>query len=234
MNLIELFNYNFYFGSLFEINTQKRSIINTVNPKIYFEAKNDKVLSIALMSSTLLTDSNLFVFAIRILKGKKITKISNIEIYNHLLKQANKNKQRIFYLESSQNSLKVIIQKTKTYFPEIQVYGFALNNSNNFFKKNTQIIIKAINAFKTDILFINSTFPKQEKWVFRNKYDINAQLIVSLHDMSIIYGYQSLLKNYIKKSLGYILFMLKNPKRFYNNFIQKLQILTEVLVEKIS
>jgi N-acetylglucosaminyldiphosphoundecaprenol N-acetyl-beta-D-mannosaminyltransferase len=41
-------------------------------------------------------------------------------------------------------------------------------------------MIAAINAFAPDILFVGMTAPKQEKWVYAHKSQIDARVICSI------------------------------------------------------
>ncbi len=41
-------------------------------------------------------------------------------------------------------------------------------------------MISQINVFTPDILFVGMTAPKQEKWVFENKEQLNANIICSI------------------------------------------------------
>ena len=41
-------------------------------------------------------------------------------------------------------------------------------------------MLEKVNDFKPDILFVGMTAPKQEKWVFVNKDNIDANTIVSI------------------------------------------------------
>ena len=41
-------------------------------------------------------------------------------------------------------------------------------------------MLEKVNDFKPDILFVGMTAPKQEKWVFANKDNIDANTIVSI------------------------------------------------------
>ena len=77
MHLNQIVNSEIYQKPLSEIKTEKRCIINTINPHSYCEAKKDTVFTEALLSSTvLLPDGSEIVLATKILAGKKINKIA--------------------------------------------------------------------------------------------------------------------------------------------------------------
>ena len=73
MYLNQLVNPQIYHKPLSEIKTEKRCIINTINPHSYCESKKDNLFEKALLESdVLLPDGSGIVLATKILTGKKI------------------------------------------------------------------------------------------------------------------------------------------------------------------
>ena len=49
-----------------------------------------------------------------------------------------------------------------------------------FSKDDNESMIKAINEFDPEVLFVGMTAPKQEKWVHENRHLLNAKVICSI------------------------------------------------------
>jgi N-acetylglucosaminyldiphosphoundecaprenol N-acetyl-beta-D-mannosaminyltransferase len=79
-NTIRLMNYEIYTGDLLQIDTSKKMVITTINQYSFCLAEENEELKNALLQSDLLLPEGLsIVFAIRILLGKKIKKITQLQ-----------------------------------------------------------------------------------------------------------------------------------------------------------
>lgn len=179
---VQISKYNIFDSNIDAILSKKgRIVINTINAHSYVVAKKDKEFKEALLKSdVLLPDGEGIVMMAKTLKGKKITKIAGADIHNFLLKHANTNKLKCFYLGSSQNTLNLIKKKLSKNYHNIDFNFFSPPFKPVFSDIDNENMISKINSFKPDILFVGMTAPKQEKWVFQNKDYINANIICSI------------------------------------------------------
>jgi len=232
-----LLNYNVFTKSLQELDLNAVRIINTINPHSYCLSRYDRIFNEALNSSDiLLPDGTGIVLAARILNNQSITKIAGADIHQYLLQQANLKNEKVFYLGASQSTLKLIESKIKKQYPNITVSSFSPPYKPQFTKSETAQMLEKVNDFKPDILFVGMTAPKQEKWVFANKEDINANTIVSIGAVFDFYA------GNIKRSSGFWISIglewlprfLKEPKRLARrNLVSTPKFLVEILWFKI-
>jgi len=230
-------NYNVFTKSLQELDLNALRIINTINPHSYCLSRYDRIFNEALNSSDiLLPDGTGIVLAARILNNQSITKIAGADIHQYLLQQANLKNEKVFYLGASQSTLKLIESKIKKQYPNITVSSFSPPYKPQFTKSETAQMLEKVNDFKPDILFVGMTAPKQEKWVFANKEDINANTIVSIGAVFDFYA------GNIKRSSGFWISIglewlprfLKEPKRLARrNLVSTPKFLVEILWFKI-
>jgi N-acetylglucosaminyldiphosphoundecaprenol N-acetyl-beta-D-mannosaminyltransferase len=97
-------------------------------------------------------------------------------------------------------------------------------------------MISAINNFAPDILFVGMTAPKQEKWVYLNKSQINAKIICSIGAVFDFYSGNIKRPNqfWINLGLEWLIRFLKEPRRLFNrNFISTPLFLFYVLKAKL-
>ena len=114
MNKVSLLNFDIYNGSINQIDLVRgeKQIINTINPHSYIVSKNDSVFKKALENSDyLLVDGIGIVIASYLLRFKKITRINGPELFDYLIKKSNDENYRVFFLGSSQKTLKKINDK---------------------------------------------------------------------------------------------------------------------------
>ncbi len=183
MKSIKIKNYNIYASDINDIgiNGKKQTIINTLNAHSYIVAKKDSKFEKALINSDiLLPDGEGIVLMAKNTKNQRIKKIAGADIHNHLLEISEKERLKCFYLGSSETTLDLIKDKLTINYPEVKFNFFSPPFKSVFTEEDNKEMISKINAFEPDVLFVGMTAPKQEKWVFDNKEDINANVICSI------------------------------------------------------
>ena len=214
-----------------------KTIINTVNPHSYCLSQKDKLFSKALKSSDILLPDGIgMVLASIILNGEKISKIAGADIHDYLLKEAGLKSLKVFYLGASQNTLDKIEAKLKVKFSNIQVESYSPPYKLQFSEKETAHMLDKVNHFKPDILFVGMTAPKQEKWVFANKENIDANTIVSIG--AVFDFYAGTIKRpgnfWVSIGLEWLPRFLKEPKRLARrNLVSTPKFLLEIIWYKI-
>ena len=183
MKSIKLENYNIYASDLDDIgfNSDKQTIINTINAHSYIIAKSDLKFKKALVDSDiLLPDGEGIVLMAKKLKNEKIKKIAGADIHDHLLEISQDKNLKCFYIGSSQNTLNLIESKLSKQYDNINFDFYSPPFKVNFSQEDTNEMVYKINTFQPNILFVGMTAPKQEKWVSENKDKIDADIICSI------------------------------------------------------
>jgi len=174
-------NYKLYLGNLNELPLNSKIVINTINQYSYCIARQDQEFKTALTSSdVLLPDGEGVCLAERLLTGKKVKKISGTDLHLYLLGTLNSQFGRCFYLGSCDETLEKIKLKLKNEYPNLEVGYYAPPFKASFDSAENEAMVKAVNDFMPDALFIGLTAPKQEKWSQQFKSQINAKFICSI------------------------------------------------------
>lgn len=178
MKTIKIKEFNIYADRLDSIKIENKTIINTINAHSYIVAKKDNEFKNALVySNILLPDGEGIVLMAKKLKGVKINKIAGADIHQYLLEKAEAQKIKCFYLGASQSTLDIIKSKQEKAYPNIEFDFFSPPFKNTFSKEDNEEMVKKINNFNPDIVFVGMTAPKQEKWVYQNKALLNTKII---------------------------------------------------------
>lgn len=213
--------YTVFTGKLSEIDLTKKSVINTINQYSYCIAEEDDDFKKALLASDiLLPDGIAIVLLHRLLYKKKIKKIAGADIHHYLLNKLNQNGGSCFYLGASDATLDLIRQKLIKEFPNVKVATFSPPFKKIFTEAENREMIKRINDFHPDVLFVGMTAPKQEKWVNENKESINTKAIASIGAVFDFYAGTKARPGKIWISLGLEWFVrfLKEPKRMWRRY----------------
>ncbi len=222
MSLSQIITHHIYKKVLLELPTEGKCVINTINAYSYCEAKKDKEFLKALLDSTvLLPDGVSMVLAAKLLNRQTIQKIAGADIHQHLLTQANLKKQKVFYLGASESTLQLITTKLKKEFPNIVVTSYSPPYKKVFSKEDNALMLKHINAFKPEVLFVGMTAPKQEKWVHAHKAMAQANTIVSIGAVFDFYAgtVNRAPKWMIKLGLEWLYRLVKEPKRMWRRYL---------------
>ena len=237
MNLKEVVSYKIHKTSLSELVIKSPFVINTINPHSYCVAQKDREFGEALLNSdVLLPDGSGIVFATKILTGQKINKIAGADVHQYLLQKAHTQSQKVFYLGASKQTLQLIRSRVKKEYPNIRIASFSPPFKPEFSPEDTDEMIRAINNFMPDYLFVGMTAPKQEKWVHANKNEINAKVLISIG--AVFDFYAGTVKRsapfWINIGLEWLPRLVKEPKRLWKrNFISTPLFLLDLLKAKV-
>jgi N-acetylglucosaminyldiphosphoundecaprenol N-acetyl-beta-D-mannosaminyltransferase len=163
--------------SLSEISNDKTLII-CLNAHSFNILQNDKSYQYALNESqVILPDGIAIVYALRFLIGIKLEKISGHTLFYYEMEKLKKNSGKCFFLGSSESTNFLIKTRISREYPNISVNSFSPPFKKEFNEEDNQMMIRKVNAFHPDVLFIGMTAPKQEKWAAAHYDDLNAKHI---------------------------------------------------------
>lgn len=221
-----------------KVPVSQQIVINTINPHSYCVAKKDKEFSNALHKSDyLLPDGIGIVLAAKWLKGKKIQKIAGNDVFLHLMNQLNESKGSCFFLGAAPNTLDKIKEKAAKEFPKVKVHSYSPPYKQQFSAEDNDKMCTEVNTIKPDVLFVGMTAPKQEKWVFNHKEQLDAKIICSIGAVFDFYaGTVKRPSNFwINLKLEWFIRFMKEPKRlFKRNFVSTPTFLWDVFLVKIG
>lgn len=207
--------------SISDIRLQK-AVINTLNAYSYVMAKKISEFKVALQNSDiLLPDGFPIVLANKLLNKKKIRKIAGADIHEYLLKKAEKNGLSVFYLGSSEPTLKLITERIYNDYSNISVSYFSPPYRQEFSLEETTQMIAEINKKKPDILFVGMTAPKQEIWSYKNRDKIDAKVICCIGAVFDFYAgtVKRAPKWMINLYLEWLYRLLREPKRMWKRYL---------------
>jgi N-acetylglucosaminyldiphosphoundecaprenol N-acetyl-beta-D-mannosaminyltransferase len=215
---------------------RRQTIINTINPHSYCIARKDALFSEALHQSDLLVPDGIgFVLAAKILQGKTIHRITGSDLHLHLLEEAQKFILKVFYLGAGEITLQKVSERINLEYPSVRVATYSPPFKPDFSVIDTQKMIDAVNHFDPHILFVGMTAPKQEKWVYENRYSLKVPVICSIGAAFDFYAgtVPRPGKFWISLGLEWLPRLLREPQRLWRrNFISTPLFLRCVLVEK--
>lgn len=208
-------------------------VINTISPNSYGISTKDKDFKEALQRSDyLVLDGVYFAFASLLLQRRNIKRNQGPDVFYHFMQKANETGKKVFFLGSSPDTLKLIRQKAAFLYPNIKVETYSPPFKPKFNDHDNQEMLKAINKFNPDILFVGMTCPKQEKWSIQNKEKINAGLIISIGNVFDWFAgtQKAIAPIWFKLRIGWLVRIFLRPEIFKRNIGNQLLFFWHVIL----
>lgn len=212
-------------------------MIKTLNPHSFCIAKKDEDFKKALQEAEILIPDGVgVVWAFNFLYGKKIRKISGFDLHLHYLNLLKgKPNSKVFYLGSSDSTLQKIVERLQLEFPMIEVCVYSPPFKPEFSTEESRVMIQKVNDFEPDILFVGMTAPKQEKWVFQYRENLDVNVICAIGAVLDFYAGTVIRPSqfWIGLGLEWLPRLIKEPRRLWRRtFISSPEFVFDVMKAK--
>lgn len=154
-------------------------VVFTPNSEIIMIAReNEELMNILNSSDLLIADGIGVVWGGRLLGYKIPERVTGFDTMTELLSIGGTNGSVSFYLlGSSEEVIQTTVHNLKNKYPNINILGYHNGYYNQDEEKN---IIEDINRLSPDILFVAFGAPKQEKWIYENKENLNVRVCMGI------------------------------------------------------
>lgn len=219
---VGVLDYSIFNSDLSKLSFDKKCLITTVNQYSFMVAEKDLEFKNALVKSDiLLPDGVGIVAAAKMLNGETVKKIAGADIHQHLLQKMNKEGGSCFYLGASETTLTAIKKRLAKEYPKIKVGSYSPPFKAEFSDEDNKAMIAAVNAFRPDVLFVGMTAPKQEKWSYKFKDQLDAQIICAIGAVFDFYAETVTRPSqfWINLGLEWAVRLAKEPKRMAKRYL---------------
>lgn len=164
------------------LENKERFYLVTPNPEIVLKATSDWLLKKTILRSTFSVPDGIGLkFAYKFLHNEKINVIKGRELFYDVIRLANQKALRVFFVGGeygeAEKSIEILSKtyqsiifkthKTPSYGPN----GQPISDED---KKMHKELTASIKMFEPELIFVGMTPPKQEKWILRNFFRLNA------------------------------------------------------------
>jgi N-acetylglucosaminyldiphosphoundecaprenol N-acetyl-beta-D-mannosaminyltransferase len=160
---------------------EKCATISTISPNSYGMSTRDPQFRRALEEADyLVLDGVYFALSSIVLQGRTIRPNQGPNLFRHFMLRLEAIGGRAFFLGSSEQTLAKIRARSQAEFPHVAVGTYSPPFKAEFDAADNAEMIRRVDSFGPDVLFVGMTAPKQEKWAHANRDRISARLIVSV------------------------------------------------------
>jgi len=148
-------------------------------------------------------------------------RITYVDWIYPLMKFCRENNLRVFFLGSKPGVANTGAQILRDRFPGLEIethHGFFDASKNSF--ENSEII-NGINSFNADILMVGMGMPRQEKWILKNKKNLNVNVFLCAGAcMEYVSGVVTTPPRWIGNiGMEWFYRLIENPKRFGHRYL---------------
>jgi N-acetylglucosaminyldiphosphoundecaprenol N-acetyl-beta-D-mannosaminyltransferase len=221
-------------------NGEKGRYFVCANPHSLEVARGDSLFHEALKEAALtIPDGIGIVLASKMLGGSIRERVTGSDIFLGLSSRLNQaGGYRYFFLGSTEDTLGKICEKMGTEFPKIGVAGtYSPPFREEFSDEENKLMLEAINRAGPDVLWVGMTAPKQEKWIYLNRSELNVSLICPVGGVFDYFAGTVKRAHPFFQKIGLEWFprMLRNPRRLWRrNFISNPSFLKRVAVSLMA
>ena len=187
------------------------AIVFTPNSEIIYMAKNDEEFRNVLNSSDINTADGIgVIYASRLLKDPIPERVPGYDLACRLISYMNENKSSLFLFGGKPGVAETAAEKISAEYPDINICG----TQNGYFDSSEEIIAK-INAADPDFVFVCLGAPKQEKWMFEHKDELNLKVMLGLGGSLDVFAgnVKRAPKFFIKLNIEWFYRLITNPSR---------------------
>lgn len=189
-------------------------IVFTPNPEFIMCARKDKEFFEALNNSNLnVADGIGVVMASEILGQPLCERVAGCDLINALFDKMKSSGKTVYFFGSAKGVAAGARQKMEKKYKGLQVVG---THDGYFTPEEENIIIEEINELKPDLLLVGIGFPKQEKWIYKHKDELNAKVIMGIGgSLDVLNGnVKRAPAVFIKLNIEWLYRLIKQPSRF--------------------
>ncbi|MEZ5072882.1 MAG: WecB/TagA/CpsF family glycosyltransferase [Bacteroidales bacterium] len=195
-------------------------MINTISPNSYGITTRDAVFRQALKDTDFLVlDGVYFALASLLLQGKNIKANQGPDVFYHFMKRAGEQGSRVFFLGSTETTLSLMKDRAAREYPAMKVAAYSPPFKPEFSPEDNAGMVRTINEFDPDVLFVGMTCPKQEKWAISQRENLKAGLVVCIGNVFDWFaGTQKAIHPFwFRIKLGWLVRIFLRPEIFRRN-----------------
>lgn len=160
------------------INTKTPHYIVTLNTFGFtLSQKDEEFKNIINFADIVIPDGIGIILAAKILQNVKLRKITGIDLIEDLFKISKYKGWTFYLLGAKKGIINKCVENLKEKYPYLKIVGARCGYFEEEEEKN---IIEEIKEKKPDILLVGMGMPKQEKWIYKHRKELNVPVSIGV------------------------------------------------------
>jgi N-acetylglucosaminyldiphosphoundecaprenol N-acetyl-beta-D-mannosaminyltransferase len=182
--------------------------------------RNERILDAVNSSGFTVSDGVPLIMSLRLIYNVRQERIAGMDFMPDLMAVAERNHESVFFYGSTETTLREIVQKAKSDYPDLTIAGTISPPFRELTEEENMDHIRIINESSAKYIFIGLGCPKQELWMAANHHKINGILLGVGAAFEVYAGLKKMAPQWMR-SLGaeWIFRLLQDPKRLYKRYL---------------
>lgn len=215
-----------------KLKNKEKTFIITANPETYMLSEKDKEMYEILndKDNLVVPDGIAIVKTANFLGYNIKERITGVEIAEHLLEIANKNKYKVYLFGASEEVIEKLENKIKEDYSNIKLVG-----ASNGYIKDKDSVMEYIKTTKPDIIMLAMGIPLQEKLINKHINDFKKGIFIGVGgSFDVLSGIKKRApKIFIKLNLEWLYRIVCEPKRLKRFWNSNIKFMFKILYLKI-
>jgi len=206
----------------FITNSRKSQVCVTNAYSLVLMQKDKEFKDITNSASLIVTDGKPLVWISRLYGEPIPERVAGPDLVYELSKTSAKKGCRLFFLGSNSTTLERMVENLKGMFPSLRIAGvYSPSFKSQFSERENEEIISLINKVKADVLFVGLGAPKQEKWIWEHKNELQVPVLIGVGAaFDFIAGTVKRAPNWMQKcGLEWLFRLCQEPARLWRRYL---------------
>jgi len=214
-----------------KLKNKEKTLIITANPETYMLSEKDMNVNDMLYdNNNLIVPDGIAIVKTANYLGYNIKeRITGVDLAEHLLELANKNKYKVYLFGASEKVMEKLENIIEVKYPNIKLVG-----STNGYVKDKDSVMEYIKTTKPDIVMLALGIPLQEKLIYKHFNDFKKGVFIGVGgSFDVLSGRKKRApKIFIKLNLEWFYRIICEPKRISRFIKHNVRFLIKIIKEK--
>lgn len=149
-------------------------------------------------------------------------RVAGPDLVYEFSRRSAKKRYKLFFLGSNSSTLKKMVENLKKIFPSLQIVGaYSPPFKKQFSERENEGMVALINKVKPDVLFVGLGAPKQERWIWKHKDELQVPVSIGVGAaFDFVAGTLKRAPEWMQKcSLEWLFRLYQEPRRLWKRYL---------------
>ena len=206
----------------FITNGRKSQVCITNAYSLVLMQKDTEFKDITNSASLVVADGQPLVWISK-LYGEPISeRVAGPDLVYEFSRRSAKKRHKLFFLGSNSTTLKRMVENLKELFPSLQIVGvYSPPFEKQFSERENEGMVALINKVKPDVLFVGLGVPKQERWIWEHKDELQVPVSIGVGAaFDFVAGTVKRAPKWMQKcGLEWLFRLCQEPRRLWRRYL---------------
>lgn len=160
------------------LNGHEKSMVITANPEIIMEAqKSSSFCAMINRGDLVVADGIGVVIGSKIIKKPLPERVAGFDLVQHIFDAIKNTNKTVYFFGAAPHIAELAAKEMRAKYKNLKIVG---THDGYFDEEEEKVIIEEINRLKPDLLLVGLGAPRQEKWWYTHKEQLNVKVCIGV------------------------------------------------------